>query len=535
MRLGRVAIRLIAVLGMLAIMINPAIAPGVAAAPAPEIKVTPQAGSNEVLFLVTGVGFLAPAVTGPLYLQVVYQATNEYVPFGATPDEWAAEAFIEATDEGLLATVITFGAALPDGAYQARIGSAPIGGTIYDTYDARLDSTLPVRPAISVTPNAGPPGDPEANGTLFILAGTSLAPNTTYTLEVVKADGTSRVNFTDPTVVSDADGIVIQTLTFGETRPSGEYIARLLLGTAAVAETTFTITARVVPPVTQKPEIKVTPQAGSSEVLFLVTGVGFGPPQVNGPIYLQVLYRATEQYLEFDDASLEATEAGLIATVLTFGSDLPDGAYLARVASAPTGGTVYASYEMRLDSTLPSRPAISVTPSFGPPGDSTAGGTLFILAGNGLTPGAVYTLEVVKADGTSTVNFPDPNFEADADGIILVTLEFAASRPLGEYIARLKNAGGAVVAEARFGIGTAAPSASPTPAPSASPSGSPRPSPIPSPPPTGNGGFLPGLPNTGSGGAASADTGPNPGLAVGGLVIITLVTIGSALRRRHAA
>ena len=51
MRLGRVAIRLIAVLGMLAILINPATSPGAAAAPAPEIKVTPQAGSNEVNFL----------------------------------------------------------------------------------------------------------------------------------------------------------------------------------------------------------------------------------------------------------------------------------------------------------------------------------------------------------------------------------------------------------------------------------------------------------------------------------------------------
>lgn len=82
---------------------------------------------------------------------------------------------------------------------------------------------------------------------------------------------------------------------------------------------------------------------------------------------------------------------------------------------------------------------------------------------------------------------------------------------------------------------TPAPSASPTPAPSASPtprpSASPAPSasPVPSPPPTGNGGFLPGLPNTGDGGMGGTGSG---GGAANWLLLVPFLALAAGLTYR---
>jgi hypothetical protein len=533
MRLGRISIRLIAVLAMLAILITPMSAFAETVPPPPQIKVTPQAGSTEVIFLVTGVGFVAPAVTGTLYLQVVSQSTGVPLEFGDP-----AEAVLEVFDDGLIASAVGFGRAIPDGAYQARVASALTGGTVYATYDMRLDSTLPVVPAISVTPSSGPKGDPDGEGTLFMLAGTMLTPNEIYLLLFVSTDGYTVVAFDDPYVQASEEGFLLELVSFAENLAVGDYIAGLvavnqqtgepLEPIEVVATANFTITAPAAPPVTVKPEIKVTPQAGPNEVLFLVTGVGFGAPNVSGRLYLQVQSRSTEQYLEFENPVVSPTREGLIASSVSFDAALPNGTYIAKIASAPTGGTVYASYEMRVDSSLPVTPAISITPSFGPSGDPSAGGTYFILAGTSLTPNASYYLEVASADGSTVVVFDPPTVQADEDGIVLQVLTFEDTLPNGAYVARLRNSEtGPIVAQANFGIGTTAPA---SPGPSAPPSN------IPSPPPTGNGGFLPGLPNTGDGGALTAASDSSDlGLLAGGLAIVSLAAVGGALRRRRAA
>lgn len=539
MRWGRVAIRLIAVLGMLAILMSPATSTSAAEAvlPKPEIKVTPQAGPNKVIFLVTGVGFAAPAVTGPLFLQVQYLATGQYIKFN--------DASLTTSSDGVIVTSLTFSSTLPNGDFQARVASAETGGTVYASASMKIDSSLPVTPAISITPNSGPVGDPNKEGTLFILAGTSLTPREIYYLGIVSVDGYTFVNFSDPLVDADDDGIVLTTLSFNKNLAIGDYNAGLFTIDRAtnkvdklVAATRFTLTAPPAPPIKTKPEIKVTPQAGATTMRFLLTGVGFGPPNVSGRIYFQVQSRANEKYLEFENPVVSPTSDGLVVGSISFDGSLPNGTYLAKVASAPTGGTVFASYEFRVDSTLPVKPAISITPSFGPAGDPTAGGTTFLLAGTGLTPNAVYTLEVASADGRTTLEFDDPTVQADGgikrtengpvepnSGALVQALSFDAGLPTGAYVARLRSAAGAVVAETSFGIGTSAPS----PQPSGTPT-------IPSPPPTGNGGALPGLPNTGGGGAATtAPASPDLGLAVGGLAIVICVAVGSALRRRRAA
>jgi hypothetical protein len=533
MRLGRIAIRSIAVLGMLAILCS--VAPAASAAvplpdmlvPAPEVKVTPQAGSTQVKFVVTGVGFVPPQVADFVFLQIVL-SDGRYVPFGPVnadgtiSDEWIENAYIEPDGQGIVATVLTLPSELPDGVYTARISSLPVQGTVYASDEMQINRAAQSRPEISITPGSGQGGNPDAGGTIFILAGTGLAAGS-YTLEAAKTDGSAATNFGGATIRPDADGIIVTTLTFSSGRPAGEYIARLKNASGAVvAETRFTIVPRVVTPIATKPEIKVTPQAGSGAVNFLLTGVGFGPPQVNGRIYFQLVSRATGQYINFGETTeLETIETGLIATVLTFGNALPDGKYIAHVASAMTGGTVYASYEITLDSSLPVRPAISMTPNSGPPGHATLGGTLFLLAGSGFPANGSYTLDAVSADGEVELTF-GVLIRTDADGLLLGVFYFPYNIPEGQYTAYLRSGTsgeGPVVAETKFGIGPQ----TPTP-------------PIPNPPPTGTGGKLPGLPNTGAGGAvAVADVDQRLGLAASGLVLISMVVVGSTLRRRRAA
>jgi pimeloyl-ACP methyl ester carboxylesterase len=75
------------------------------------------------------------------------------------------------------------------------------------------------------------------------------------------------------------------------------------------------------------------------------------------------------------------------------------------------------------------------------------------------------------------------------------------------------------------------PSASPVPSPVPSPSVAPSPvpspvppsSPIPSPPPTGNGGYLPGLPNTGAGGSSGTSGIP------GWVILLPFIALGAGL------
>jgi cell division septation protein DedD len=69
---------------------------------------------------------------------------------------------------------------------------------------------------------------------------------------------------------------------------------------------------------------------------------------------------------------------------------------------------------------------------------------------------------------------------------------------------------------------------SPSPAPSASPSPAPTapPSPVPSPPPTGNGGYLPGLPNTGDGGTGGDGGAGSPS---GWLLVLPFLALAASL------
>lgn len=318
------------------------------------------------------------------------------------------------------------------------------------------------------------------------------------------------------------------------------------------------------------PQISITPKQGPNSTLFLVTGVGFTPSTT---YYLQVVPQGGGTPIAFNDASATSDTEGVIVAGFSFGSAVAAGSYVASITTTASGGPIVASVGFTLTGPNGPKPGpdIVVTPAQGASGDT------FVLTGTGFAPSTTYTLRLQTENRQTTIALSKSDLASEADGTILSGFALAASRPAGNYIAEVltKEATPTVLAGATFALTGAAPTPSPspsasppptaTPSPTVSPSPTPavtatpsptmtpRPSPttsptplpsptalLPTPPATGNGGFLPGLPNTGAGGTLTTEasvTAP-PGttlstvlLGLATLVAATAVTIGVVRRR----
>jgi hypothetical protein len=209
--------------------------------------------------------------------------------------------------------------------------------------------------------------------------------------------------------------------------------------------------------------LSVTPNQGPNSTLFIVTGTGFA---ANTTYYLQIAKQDGSGQVNFSDASLKSNSQGIIAEGFKPSQSAAAGDYVARIASAPTGGTVLASANFRL--TGPTGPAVGAHLSITPP-EGQAGSTVFVAVGTGFTPGASYTFRIQTEDRQTTIPFDNPNVFADADGVIITNFSLASGRPAGLYIAEAitKEASPQVVAGANFRITGGSPQPGPSPSPGA--------------------------------------------------------------------
>ncbi len=178
-------------------------------------------------------------------------------------------------------------------------------------------------------------------------------------------------------------------------------------------------------------------------------------------------------------------------------------------------------------------PALTVTPTSG------SLETEFDAVLSGFTPAERITLRLITSE-TTPRTLTVPAITIDSAGGYSLAIP-ALGLTTGDYtLAALR--GTEVVVSARFTV-AAAPRATPTrttvtqtrPAPTStrtpivSPTNTPA---IPTPPATGNGGFLPGLPNTG-GGAGTGMSGTWVFLLFA--LFVPLITLGLVQRRKHDA
>ena len=330
------------------------------------------------------------------------------------------------------------------------------------------------------------------------------------------------------------------------------------------------------------PQITITPTQGPNGTAFVLTGAGF---TANTTYYLRIAAQDGSGNINIPDPSVKSTADGFLLRGFSFGSNTPAITFIATIASAPTGGQVLATTTFTLTGPNGAKPGpqVVITPSEGQAGDPP-GGTRFAVTGTGFAPNSTYNFRVSSEDRTTVLNFGNADITSDELGVLLSVFNLAGARPAGVYIAEVlsKGATPTVVASATFRVTSGAtapspspsatpapslsatpspspsatpapspsasprpsatpapsPSASPTPTPRPSPSPSPRPTPLPSPsppapPPTGNGGFLPGLPNTGGGGMASARE--EYGVPLLGLGIVVGTVVATYTLRRRAA
>jgi hypothetical protein len=183
-------------------------------------------------------------------------------------------------------------------------------------------------------------------------------------------------------------------------------------------------------------------------------------------------------------------------------------------------------------------PAITIEPSRGAAGEN------FVATLAGFTPGESIALRLTAEETSPPRTLDVPGVTIRADGGYRLEIS-SLLLPPGRYtLAALRQ--GAAVASAAFTVtGGAAPSPQPgTPtrtAPTATPARPPTALPVtprpPTAPPTGNGGYLPGMPNTGGGSPPSFPTGA---ALAGTLAFLVVCLLGGrvlqrAARRRDAA
>jgi hypothetical protein len=209
--------------------------------------------------------------------------------------------------------------------------------------------------------------------------------------------------------------------------------------------------------------LSVTPDQGPNGTHFVVTGTGFAPDTT---YYLQVARGDGSDPLNFSDPALKSNIAGIFSRSFQFGPNAPQGTYVARIASAPTGGTIFASANFTLTGPngQPTGPRLSVTPP-----EEQPNSRIFVATSTGLTPNAGYTLRVQTEDRQTTVALDNPNGTADANGTLQIHFGMGYDRPAGRYIAEIISTGSSpqVVAGAIFRLVGPAPPPSASPSPSA--------------------------------------------------------------------
>jgi hypothetical protein len=352
-------------------------------------------------------------------------------------------------------------------------------------------------PQITITPKQGP------TSTLFLVSGVGFAPSTTYYLRVAPQGGGTPIAFDDASATSDADGEIITGFSFGGGVPAGPYVASIttaLNGGTVLATVNFTLGGAK-----PGPDIAITPAQGKGGDTFILTGTGFAA-NTTYTLRLQSENRQTTIPLSRSDVASDAD--GTIVSGFSLAASRPAGNYIAEVLTKDAAPTVLA-------------------------------GTTFALTGAAATPAPSASPSASASPSPSPRASPSPTATATA----------SASPSPGPSPSPSASPSPAPSASPRPSPTAVAPTAvpptlTPRPSPSATQTLVPTPTaPAPTPPATGNGGFLPGLPNTGAGGMVAQDTGadivtpaaprdtPLFGLAL--LLAASAVTVG-AVRRRAA-
>lgn len=211
-------------------------------------------------------------------------------------------------------------------------------------------------------------------------------------------------------------------------------------------------------------QISISPPQGPNSTRFIVTGIRFAPYTT---YHVQVRNRTTGAPIPLDDARVQSQRYGDLAKAISFAEDVPAGAYTASIASAASGGIVYASTNFSLTGIAGTQPApnIVVTPPQGEVGSN------FLITGTGFAPGVTYTLRVQTADRQTTIQFTSNDITADAEGVLLTKFGLSDAYPAGVYSAEILGKGGEpqLVAGAQFTV--TAPIPSPGPGPSPAPRG----------------------------------------------------------------
>lgn len=246
---------------------------------------------------------------------------------------------------------------------------------------------------------------------------------------------------------------------------------------------------------------QLNPQTGAIKVLAVIPGVTVSPSDFPPGTFppdqpFGNPGRGGKPEVDPVPTSITAADDGSIFVTLLPGALLPNKAKVVNVTMAGAVTDVASGFTTLVGS------------SAGPDGNLYVTSLTAGFAENGPPlPGSV--MRVVAGKGTVVAgDLPLPNgidFDGGGNLYVVVFAVNGGPEPMGQVL--------------RFdGVAKGAPAPSATPAP------------IPSPPPTGNGGNLPGLPNTGAGGGAGQVAAPLAGL------LLTLALGGSlfVLRRRES-
>jgi len=377
-------------------------------------------------------------------------------------------------------------------------------------------------PQITITPKQGP------TSTLFLVSGVGFAPSTTYYLRVAPQGGGTPVAFDDASATSDADGVIIAGFSFGGGVPAGPYTASItstLNGGTVLASTNFTLGGAK-----SGPDIAITPAQGKGGDTFILTGTGFAA-NTTYTLRLQSENRQTTIALNRSDVASDAD--GTIVSGFSLAASRPAGNYIAEVLTKDAAPTVLAGTTFALTGA-----AASPSPSASPAPSPSA------------SPAPAPTATASPSPSPSASPLPSPSPTATAS-------PSASPSPAPSPSASPSPSPTAVaptaVSPTTVPPTTVPPTMTPRPSPSATlpiaPTVSPTKMPTataiaPTPPATGNGGFLPGLPNTGAGGmvAVAQDTGTDiatpaatprelPLLGLAMLIAASAVTVGVVRRR----
>ncbi len=359
-----------------------------------------------------------------------------------------------------------------------------------------LPSVVLAAPQITITPKQGP------NSTLFLVSGVGFAPSTTYYLRVAPQGSGTPIAFDDASAKSDADGVLIAGFSFGSSVPAGPYVASItsaLSGGTVLATVNFTLGGAKA-----GPDIAITPAQGKGGDTFVLTGTGFA---ANTTYTLRLQSEDRKATIALNRSDVASDADGTIVSGFSLAASRPAGNYIAEVLTKDAAPTVLAGTTFALTGA-----AVTPSPSASPSPSPTA------TASPRPSPSPSPSPSASPSPSPSPSASPSPSPTAVAPTAVPPTTVPPTMTPRPSPSATLPIA----------------PTISPTMMPTAI---------APTPPSTGNGGFLPGLPNTGAGGMVAQDTGadiaatpasprdtPLFGLA---LIAAAAVTVG-VVRRRAA-